>query len=118
MPLGWIRSRWNDVRGLHRLDTVKEAGGIKGFIGNHGTDVRHTFDEVGGLGNVLALAAGQTEASQIAQSINRCVNFGTQAPTRTAKHFVDCFFGCAGGMLVCPYDSTTGNPIPFPRKTS
>jgi len=58
-----IRSRRNDGRGLHRLNAVKEAGGIKGFIGNNGTDVLHAFDKIGGLGNVVALAAGQSKPS-------------------------------------------------------
>ena len=101
-----IGSRRNDGRGVHCFDAFKEAGGVEGFIGHDRTDVRHAFDQVGRLGNVVSLTAGQAEAGQIAQSINGCMDLGTQSPARTANTLLPVFLGapaacwCARTMVL------------------
>jgi len=80
-----IYSRQSDSRSLHRFDAVKE---------------------VGGLGNIVAFAAGQTKASQIAQPIDPNVNLSTQGPTRITKTLLTFFWGaptvcwCARTMVL------------------
>lgn len=101
-----IGFRRNYCRGVHCLDTVNEAGGIKGFVGHDSTYVVHAIDEIGSFGDVVSFATCQTEARQIAQPINRRMNFSAQPPTRAAKTLLPVFFGapaacwCARTMVL------------------
>lgn len=90
LPIGFRR---NDGRGVHCLDTVNEAGGVKRLVGYDSAHVLHAIDEIGGFGDVVSFASCQTETRQIAQTINRCMNLGAQAPTRTAKTLLPVFLG-------------------------
>lgn len=74
-PIGFRR---NDNRGVHCLDTVNEASGVKGFVGDDSANVLHAIDEISGFGDVVPFATAQTEACQIAQPIYRGMNFGAQ----------------------------------------
>lgn len=90
LPIGFRR---NHGRGIHALDAVKEASGVKGFVGNDGADILHAVDEIGGFGDVVSLATRQAESCQIAQPIDGSMNFGAQPPTRTAKTLFPVFLG-------------------------
>ncbi len=78
--------------GVHCFNAAQQAGGIERFIRNHGTDVLHATDEIPGLGDVMSLTSRQAETGEIAQAIDRCVNLGTQAPTRTSNTLLPVFF--------------------------
>jgi len=53
LPIGFRR---NNGRGIHALDAVNEASGVKGFVSNDGADILHVVDEIGGFGDVVSLA--------------------------------------------------------------
>jgi len=88
-----IGFRWNNCRGLHRLDNIQKALGVKSLVGHYCAHVLHAFDEVCSFSDVVPLAAGQAKPSQIAQPIDGCMNLGTQTPARTAKTLLPVFLG-------------------------
>ena len=101
-----IGFRWNDRCGIHCLDALNEVGGVKSFVGHDGTNDLQAIDEIGRFGDVVSFATGRTEVRQIAQPINRRMNFGAQSPTRTAKTLLPVFLGapaacwCARTMVL------------------
>lgn len=87
-----IRFRRNNSRGIHRADSLEEAGCIERLVCDDSADVLHSLDQILGLGHVMPLAARQSKPGQITQRIDGSMNLGAQAPTRTAKTLLPVFF--------------------------
>ncbi len=81
----------NHGHGRHCLDHRQKAVGVNGLVGNDHTHVLHAFNEIRGVGDVVAFATAQTTSSQIAQAINGCMILWCSSPHENGQGVVARF---------------------------